>query len=1144
MYKNGLVRIKLFIAVILLVSQVAFVPNTSGKGLANRFVIVVNSGLYPYIQTQIDTYVSDLTKEGYTPFIKQWVLAGSTASGLRNYLKNEWTGAGLVGALFVGKLPVVTVSTGEDSGPSDVYFMDLDGTFYPPSGSAIVEHTGSTDADITVGRLWGSVSYGGRTEVGVIQNYFNKNHAYRTGNLSLPIRAYNYANSSDWTWTLNNNEYLMHLIYNDVTTDIGPFRPARYESMYIMGHSGVFSGSEIFNYNLKTHFTFVNGCASFNFLHGDSEGEALIFGDTHGLGSFGSTTTTWAGAIDSSWYNGLRETASLGSGIKSFWTRRGYFSGYMYGHLLLGDPTLYIHNHLRPNAPILNGSIVGGVGNSYDLSLTTTTFVGQSSYFVDWGDGSTTTTALAPSGTTVPVSHTWSAPGVYTIKAKAIGSSTSGSAWTYLTVTVGRDLVISDLWVPMQTEQGKTLTVLDAVSNLGGQSTSPSTIKVNYALSGGSLPSPLLLSSRDISDLVAGATDFSRIDLSVPSTLADGAYALTVTVDSLNAISEAREGNNTITRSIKITKPYKYDFDGNDKVGIEDILAVVSKYGWVPGDLYYDPAYDFDKSNKVGIEDILAVVNHYSTDPRLPKGDLKVSGTAVSTGNPVTITYSGKETEVNIVKFELDYTTTAGYEITSSTPGGVTHTYNTAGANTVTLRVTDDKGQTDSTLITINVINFSTAAPALSAVSDGTYQSVTLNWTGGSSPYWRVYRGGVLLTTVTNARTYTDNTVVAGINYSYYVQASKDSGGSVVGTNSNPVPVTPGAITPTLSVSAAAGFSISLSWGPTPPGQVAIERGYTNMSFGEIAKSYTGVTSYADDTVVPGKTYYYRIRFTDSSNTKYSKYSNIIDRMTMAVTTTTSAAVTSGQTNSITVTWNTTGTNGISVLIERDSGGGFIQTASIAGHSTSYIDLVQGGSHSYRIRYSDGKGGYSLFSNATASVSPTASTTTPMVASSGIGLTSATGISWIPFNPLNYPNALVEMKSPGQSTFSEIANTTQVALIKAQLTAGTSYTFRMRFANAAKNGVSNYSSETNFTTPAPVLSATGSSRSVTLTISGTTSAYYMVYRSIDGVNFTYIGYTAATSLTDNGLAGGTTYYYYVKGWSGGQPSNVVTSTAQ
>jgi hypothetical protein len=119
-----------------------------------------------------------------------------------------------------------------------------------------------------------------------------------------------------------------------------------------------------------------------------------------------------------------------------------------------------------------------------------------------------------------------------------------------------------------------------------------------------------------------------------------------------------------------------------------------------------------------------------------------------------------------------------------------------------------------------------------------------------------------------------------------------------------------------------------------------------------------------------------------------------------------------------------------------------------------------------------------------------------------------------------------------------------MAAVRSQLVAGSSYAFKMRFSNSAKSGMSNYSAEVNFTTPTPSISGSSSSGTITVSITGTTSPYFMVYRSTDGVNFSYVGYTANLDYTDDSVTSGQTLYYYVKSWNNSMSSNILTVVAQ
>ena len=102
------------------------------------FDIYVEDGLLSDIQPALNTYVADLTKEGYQVTVQEFSSNG-TAEDLRTQLQSRWLNDGLEGALFVGNLPYVpfttirpteTIPTDRDF-PHDLYFMDLDGSYQP-----------------------------------------------------------------------------------------------------------------------------------------------------------------------------------------------------------------------------------------------------------------------------------------------------------------------------------------------------------------------------------------------------------------------------------------------------------------------------------------------------------------------------------------------------------------------------------------------------------------------------------------------------------------------------------------------------------------------------------------------------------------------------------------------------------------------------------------------------------------------------------------------------------------------------------------------------------------------------------------------------------------------------------------------------
>ncbi len=907
-------------------------------------------------------------------------------------------------------------------------------------------------------------------------------------------------------------------------------------------------------------------------------------------------------------------------------------------------------------APLVTGPTAGNVNTSYSYSATATSpNTGKIKYTFNWGDGNTTTTALVQNGTTVTESHTWAAAGTYQVQVRAEDQTGAVSALYTLAVGIGSDLAVSDIWSPQQAEQGKAMTILEAISNREGSTAS--NFKITYTISNASTPA-IEIGSRVISSLAGSSTEFAAVQLNIPSTLSDDNYTLTVTVDSGNSISESSETNNSFTRSIRITKYFKYDINGDDVISINDILSVVNGYGSSPGSLNFNPALDLNNDGPVTINDILTVVNYYGVIITKPIASLSASPLVVTTGQPVTLTYGFRETEAQIVSYELDYTNDGTYDKTSGTPGTVNYTYPSAGSYTAKLRVVDTKSQEATTTVIVKVVNFSTQAPTLTATKDTTYASVNLSWTGGSAPYWRVYRNtnsGTfnILANVTTT-TYADNSTTSGNTYDYYVVGSKDSTGTSLGAKSNTATVPVSFTGPVLSLGSVTSTSVTIKWTPTPPAKASIERSLDGFAFQAIGTTATnGATSYQDMAVVSGLKYVFRIRFTDGAG-KYGAYSGTVSATTSSATITLSRT---SNTNNIVLSWSPAPTSPVTTSLEKSTNGGtsFSVMATVGG--TTYTDqaVLPGTSYMYRARFNDGKGGYSAYSalvtGAPTGASPVisvtsmtdssaakitwspanttgvtvkierssdggitfdeasnssykllyndsghshieaelasttatsyidseavagttyvyrirwsaaglftnyssatwtspASSTKPTLTATGIGPNSAVGFTWTPANPTAYQYASIEMKGPTDTSFTAPISNLGIAQIRAQLVAGTTYSFRMRFQNAASNptGASVYSQTVNNSTPVPVLSATNAGAgSVTLGISGTTSPYFMIYRSTDGVNFTYVKYTATTTFTDTGLTSGLTYHYYVKSWSSGQKSNTTTITAQ
>ena len=119
-------------------------------------------------------------------------------------------------------------------------------------------------------------------------------------------------------------------------------------------------------------------------------------------------------------------------------------------------------------------------------------------------------------------------------------------------VQVGPDLDVSSFTVPSEVAAGGTISVTDTVTNVGG-SASPGSSTTFYLSTNSSLSAEdVLLGSRVVPALAAGAANAGSKDLTIPSTTGTGSYYVIAKADGNDAILETSETNNTYSRSIKI----------------------------------------------------------------------------------------------------------------------------------------------------------------------------------------------------------------------------------------------------------------------------------------------------------------------------------------------------------------------------------------------------------------------------------------------------------------------------------------------------------------------------------------------------------------------------------------------------------------
>jgi hypothetical protein len=348
--------------------------------------IIINTLLQPLIDTAFSRFILDLEMEGYNINLYKATNNGDEAA-IKDILILEWNTRQIVGAILIGDIAVAWYEMdvwGEEQFPIDLYYMDLDGGWIDSDTDGLYdEHTdgtGDMEADIWVGRLFAlNLTYHGATEVAMMNNYFDKNHQYRTGELRLYDKTLAYIDN-DWCMYDWEDEVALAYPNTDAVTDpyettredymerVREFTDNRYENLLICSHSSpwahylfwgtgpydysLFHNYEIEDIDVQVHFYNLFACSNSRYVENDDMGDWYIFQSTYGLLSVGSTKTG-SMLCFYDYYAPLGEGASFGEAFRDWCiddieTCAGSESRpWFYGMTLLGDPTLKLSRYMQ-----------------------------------------------------------------------------------------------------------------------------------------------------------------------------------------------------------------------------------------------------------------------------------------------------------------------------------------------------------------------------------------------------------------------------------------------------------------------------------------------------------------------------------------------------------------------------------------------------------------------------------------------------------------------------------------------------------------------------------------------------------------------------------------------------------------------------
>ena len=337
--------------------------------------IYVNNTIAGSISNEIDQYEQDVINQGYTVQVVNWSHTNVTL--LRNDLINaSLQSEGLEGAVLVGDFPAAflqyfyyTMTTY----PCDLYLTDLDGEWVDndvADGLFDAHNNGTGDIypEIWIGRICPE-SLNNTDHLTAYQNYFARNHAYRTGQLTRPHSQLVYIDD-DWATSQQLvDEWLGDMTaYTNITcislptttttaTDYKNKLTQIYEFVHVFVHSwpyehlfgpsgngaeGKVNYTDILNIDTKALFYNLFACSAANFKYQANLGTQYLFSNNTlvvvGSSKIGGMT------MNSYFYTPLSQGKIFSEAMRLwYWNPlHGPSDPDSIGMTLLGDPLLTI----------------------------------------------------------------------------------------------------------------------------------------------------------------------------------------------------------------------------------------------------------------------------------------------------------------------------------------------------------------------------------------------------------------------------------------------------------------------------------------------------------------------------------------------------------------------------------------------------------------------------------------------------------------------------------------------------------------------------------------------------------------------------------------------------------------------------------
>lgn len=334
-------------------------------------LIITNPDIRIGIQVSLSQYVNDLEIEGYTVITDNF--NGGSPRDMKTHILNQYNSVSsskpLAGCILIGDLPIPKVRS-ENNYPLDSFYMDLNGDWRTDNSGEVLDIPDRISLQIWIGRLTATAISG--NEVELVNDYFKKNHEYRTCQMNVMNRAIVYVDD-DW---VPKGDYGLPSAYEDFALEINKGTTAaddyknkikeNYEFMHVAVHSNAQShrfklnhvwekkwvtNEDILSIKPQPIFYILDACKAVLYTESNYIGGCYIFSKGRGLAVIGETCNANAMDESSEFYSHFGQGYSIGESFINWFNNR-ITPNYNKDRIILGDPTLKKQSEYISKEPV------------------------------------------------------------------------------------------------------------------------------------------------------------------------------------------------------------------------------------------------------------------------------------------------------------------------------------------------------------------------------------------------------------------------------------------------------------------------------------------------------------------------------------------------------------------------------------------------------------------------------------------------------------------------------------------------------------------------------------------------------------------------------------------------------------------------